>query len=81
MVRHPVPSVYVIVEEPGVTPVTTPDPDPTVATAVVPLAHVPLPASLKVAEAPVQTDEAPVITDGNGLTVIVLIAIQPVANV
>lgn len=65
---------------PAATPVTTPDEDPTVAIAVLLLDHVPLPETDKVVVWPTQTAVRPVIPEGMGLTVIVLVAEQP-ANV
>jgi hypothetical protein len=60
---------------PGATPVTTPVNEPTVATPVLLLDHVPPPvALLSVAEVPVQIEVGPVITAGAAMTVIVLFA-------
>ena len=67
---QPVARVYVIVELPDDTPVTSPVDKPTVAIAVLPLVHVPPPASLKDAVNPAQTTAVPVMDDGNGFTVI-----------
>jgi hypothetical protein len=62
--------VYVIVITPGITPVTTPLPEPTVAYALPLLAHVPPDAALlKVVVPPTHTVVVPVIAGGNGLTV------------
>ena len=66
---------------PGDIPVTIPVEEPAVAIPVVPLAHVPPPASLKVVVNPAQTAAVPLIADGNGLTVTITVAIQPVARV
>jgi hypothetical protein len=44
-----------------------------VATDVVPLPHVPLPASVKVADDPAQRLSVPEIAEGNGLTVTVVV--------
>jgi hypothetical protein len=72
VVRQPVGSVYVIVAvEVVVTvaaPVTTPVLEPTVATLVLLLLHVPPPASLKFVVNPAQTDRVPVIVLGNEST-------------
>ena len=63
-------------------PVTTPVPDPTVATAVLPLVHVPPPdASLKAIVDPTQTDGEPVMANGKGFTVTTTEAEQPVLRV
>ena len=67
---------------PAVTPVTTPEPETTVATEVLLLVHVPDGvASLSVVVNPEHTAKVPVIFAGNGLTVITLVLIQPVGNV
>ena len=62
---------------PTLTPVTTPDPDPTVAIPVLPLVHVP-PAGVEfnVVVVPEQTVAVPVIAVGAVLTVTVCIAWQ-----
>ena len=66
---------------PAATPVTTPV-EPTVATAVLPLLHVPPPVELlKGVVNPAQTTAVPVIEDGNELMLIVEVARQPVDNV
>ena len=62
---------------PAATPVTTPLPDPTVATPALPLFHVPPPASLSVMVRPTHTGVFPVIEVGVGLTVITVVVIQP----
>ena len=55
---------------PAVTPVTTPEPDPTVATPVAPLVHAPPDGEeLRVVVAPVHNDAVPVIDEGVVLTV------------
>lgn len=67
---QPVGSVYVIIEEPAVTGVTTPDPETIVATAVLPLVQdPPLVASDNVIVDPVHSAPAPVIAAGVGFTV------------
>lgn len=66
---------------PPVTPVTIPVDEPTVAIAVLLLAHVPPPASLRVVVLPAHTVATPVIAPGSGLTVTVVIRMQPVGNV
>src|SRR4051794_21089299 len=53
----------------------------TVARLVLLLAHVPAGAELKVVNEPMQTVRVPVIDEGNALTVIGLIAVQPAGNV
>ena len=79
--EQPVGNIYVIVEEPEETPLTTPVPDTTVATELVELLHVPLPvASLKVVVEPTQTVVLPVILAGKGLTVKDVLVKQPVDN-
>ena len=71
-----------IVAVPAKTPVTKPLPEPTVATVVVPLLHVPpVVASLKLVVKPAQTFKVPVIAEGNGLTVKIAVVIQPVGKV
>ena len=54
---------------PDETPVTTPVEDTTVAIPVLPLVHVPPPASLKVVVNPAHTVPVPVMDVGNGFTV------------
>jgi hypothetical protein len=62
---HPVPVEYVIVVVPPEIPLTTPEEEPTVPTAVVLLLHVPPEvASAKVVVAPTHTDVVPVIDAG-----------------
>lgn len=58
------------------TPVTTPEPEPTVAADVLLLLHAPLNVpSVRVDEDPKQIPEAPVIASGSGLTVTVVVAV------
>ena len=71
-----------MVTVPADTPVTIPLPVPIVATVVALLVQLPPPvASVKVVVRPEQTFMVPETVDGNGLTVKVEVAIQPVANV
>jgi hypothetical protein len=71
-------TLYVIVTIPEPAPVTMPVEDPTVATDVALLLHVPPNvASVKVVVALVQTVDAPPIVAGRAFTVTVLIAMQP----
>jgi hypothetical protein len=65
---------------PDVTPKTIPVPASTVATVVSLLLHVPLPALLNVVVKPIQTPVVPVIADGSGLTVTVVVFMQPVGK-
>jgi hypothetical protein len=76
---HPVGSVYVIVADPAATPETTPLTEPTIATEVLPLLHVPpTDASDRVAVNPIQyTEVSPPMGAGNGSTVTVVTAIHP----
>ena len=68
--KHPVGKVYDITEVPPDTPVTTPVPATTVATAGVALLHVPpAVASASVVVEAWHTVVVPVMTAGNGLTV------------
>ena len=77
---QPVAREYDIVDVPDDTPVTMPV-VPIVAIVVVLLAHVPLPvASLKVVVEPAHTLAVPAIADGTGLTVTILVALQPVTR-
>ena len=63
---------------PGETPVTIPVTEPIVATDVTLLLHVPPGvAQLKFVVEPTQVAPGPVIAAGSGLTVIVVVAIQP----
>ena len=64
---------------PADTPVTVPDVEPTVATEVLPLVQWPPPvASPKDSEEATQTGNSPDMEAGNGLTVIVVVAVHPV---
>ena len=72
VILQPVASVYVIVANPAVTPVTTPV-LVMVATDVLPLAHVPPPASDKVVVVPGHAIAVPDIAAGNGLIVSVAV--------
>lgn len=75
-------SLYVITDVPPDTPVNTPVAEPIVATPVVPLIQVPPEvASLSVIVDPSHTAVLPVIVAGNGLTVTVVLVLQPVGNV
>lgn len=67
---------------PIVTPVIVPFSDPIVAAAVLLLVHTPPPtASLSVVVSFAQTPDAPIIAVGDKPTVIVVMAIQPSADV
>ncbi len=66
---------------PADTPVITPVPAPTVATALLPLTHEPPVVILpKVIVAPTHTGIEPVIADGNGLIVTIAVTEQPVLS-
>jgi hypothetical protein len=66
---------------PVATPVTTPVPEPTVATAVLLLVHLPpLMVLLSVPVAPAHTDDGPVIAE-SALTEIAVLTTQPEAVV
>jgi hypothetical protein len=80
--KQPPDNVYVITAVPALTPLTTPVEEPTVATPVLPLVHVP-PAGeeLSVVEEPVQTEAVPVIAAGWVFTVTVAVEKQPPDNV
>jgi len=70
-----------MIELPAVTPVTTP-PAVIVATAGVPLLHIPSAvASLKVVVDPTHTLVVPVIAAGKGFTVTVVVTAHPVGKV
>ena len=59
-------------------PVTMPEPAPIVATAVFPLCQVPLAvASLMLVLVPLHIFVSPLMADGDGFTVTVLITMQP----
>jgi hypothetical protein len=82
VIVQPVPSEYVIVTSPVSTPVTIPDEEPTVARAVLLLVHVPpVTVSVSVTDEPTHTVAGPVITVGDGLTFIVVVAVQPAGEV
>jgi hypothetical protein len=79
---HPVPSEYVIVAVPGLTPLTTPLSDPTFATAVLSLLHTPPPtASVIVVVSFAHTAASPKIAVGERLIVTVVCALQPATDV
>ena len=79
---HPVPSEYVIVVTPVAIPVTSPLSEPAVPAAGLLLTHTPPGTpSLSVTVLPTHTVDAPSIVVGEVLTVIVLLAVQPVGNV
>ena len=68
--------------EPAATPVTTPVVEFTVAKEALLLLHVPpTVASLSVLVKPIHALAVPVMDAGNGLTVIIVVAVHPVANV
>jgi hypothetical protein len=72
----------VITAVPALTPVTIPDKEPMVATAMLPLLQVPNGvASASVELAPTHIDAVPVIGEGKGLTDIVVVIAQPVLMV
>jgi hypothetical protein len=71
---QPVDNVQVIVDVPELTPLTTPDEEPTVATDVVLLLHVAPEPPLSVVVLPAHTVNVPVIT-GTGLTVTTAVAV------
>jgi hypothetical protein len=74
---HP-PTVYLIVTVPGLTPVTIPVVGPTVAIVTAVLLHIPPGVGLvSGVVAPTQTEPAPEIAAGNGLTVMDLVTKQP----
>ena len=76
-VEQPEGRVYVIIENPGLTPETKPVVGITVATVVVPLVQVPPPASVNAVVAPTQTVSVPVIGLGTAFTVIGNMEVQP----
>jgi len=68
--KQPFDNVYVIVGIPAATPVTTPDEEPTVASAGLPLVHVPPNTEFsKDAVAPTHTFAVPVIVAGEMFTI------------
>ena len=71
-----------MVAVPAATPVTTPVPEFTVATALLSLVHTPpLTALVSAVVVPGQARKLPPITDGNGNVVKVVVRKQPVASV
>ncbi len=66
---------------PAATPVTIPEPEPTVATDDVPVVQVPPPASVSAVVIPTQTVPVPVIVPGNGFTVTTAVIRQAVLSV
>ena|SRR5579872_3664570 len=77
---HPVVAVYVITLVPMATPVIIPVDEPIVATAGVPLAHVPPGVDTSVIVAPTHNAVGPVIV-GKAFTLTVLVAAHPVPSV
>lgn len=75
------PDVNVIIDVPGVTPVTMPDAEPTVACPTLPLVHVPPVEALAnvavVNPVPPHIAAAPVIAEGLGFTVHTAVTWQP----
>ena len=70
-----------MVAVPPDTPVSKPDEEPIVEITVLLLLHVPpVTASLKVVVKPAHTLDAPEIAIGEGLTVTVVVVVQPVGN-
>ena len=67
-----------MVAVPGVTPSTTPDNEPTVAFALLLLQVPPVVGSLNDAVSPTQISGVPSIATGDGLTVNMALAAQPV---
>ena len=79
---HPIPYVYVIVDVPAATPVTTPDEEPTVTLPLL-LLHVP-PGDwpVSVVEKPSHVSKFPVICScGRMFTVAVLVEVIPLPSV
>jgi len=74
-------AVKVIIDVPGDTPVTEPEPVTTVATLVVPLLQVPPVVSVNKVVNPWHTLAVPVIAAGNALTTTVFDLKQPAGNV
>lgn len=77
---QPVPNEYIIVDVPGVNPLTSPVAEPTVATPVALLVHSPPPGDDKVVVDPTHTFRLPVIGDGADITVTVIVVLQPLGN-
>lgn len=81
VVKHP-DSVYVIAGVPVAMPETTPEEEPTLASEVLLLVHVPPgKASPKAVVEPTHTLVVPVIADGVWLTVIVFVDVHPAISV
>jgi len=79
---QPVDRAYVILATPAEEPLTTPVVEPTGATDILLLLHVPpTVASLNVITEPIHTEDGPVIATGTGLTVTGCVTKQPVDNV
>ena len=74
---QPIPDVKVIVVVPELTPDTTPEPVPMVATPVLLLDHIPPPEDDSVAELPIQIEPAPEIVPAEVLTVAVNVTAEP----
>jgi hypothetical protein len=81
VLKHPVGKVYVIVEVPAATEVTTPVPEIKATLASLLLHIPPTLASNNVVVRPVHTVVVPVITAGVGFTVTTCVLVQPVPNV
>jgi hypothetical protein len=79
---QPVLKVYEIIEVPADTPLTIPELEPIVATAVVPLVQVPpVERSDNGVVAPLQTLCEPDVGNGRGFTVTTVVVVQPVGSV
>jgi len=73
--------MYVILTVPALTAVTTPETEPTVATLVLLLDHIPPPVPVNTTELPTHIALGPDIGPGEGFTTMVTLALQPVDNV
>jgi hypothetical protein len=78
---QPVGNVNDTTEVPTATEVTTPVDEPMVATAVLTLLQVPVPASVRVVPPPRHIEAVPLIVPGIGLTVSEATCMQPVAGI
>jgi hypothetical protein len=78
---QPVPSMYVIIDVPPETPVTTPVEEPIAALPLLLLQVPPDEVLLRVVVSPAQTTVVPDIVAGNGFTVTVVTMMQPVPRV
>jgi len=70
---QPTPEVKVIIVVPAATPLTTPVVEPMVALGILLLTHIPVIPSIRVVVEPTHTSPVPVIDNGSGFTVTIVV--------